>query len=350
MVYDPSAKSRSASGVFPRGFPFTSTSASAGADRISRLAGLRCAHGARRRTRRRRARAALRRATGASGALGCAVRRVRGRCGRCARDIDGRLVDSRVGPRGSSAVGDRRKNPTANAARTAKARNIATIGQRRLAARLDIVCSARGGCADVDCGDVGSSTSDVLRRSRRIDSDGAAIRLDARVARVDSGAIGARSRCSRCDRCDGCDRRVGRCCAAAPVASVAPVHSARTGCTLQRSREIARARRAASRDRRRARTSKAPRSSTPCCCLELRAGCPAMPRFPVDGLERDRAERVDIRRPHPATEYCGRVGSFAPIFVKRGGDAEAGDARGVGRRARCRADAASRGGRRASAA
>ena len=37
MVYDPSAKSRSASGVFPRGFPFTNTSASAGVDRISTL-------------------------------------------------------------------------------------------------------------------------------------------------------------------------------------------------------------------------------------------------------------------------------------------------------------------------
>lgn len=37
MVYDPSARSRSVSGVFPRGFPFTSTSASAGVDRINTL-------------------------------------------------------------------------------------------------------------------------------------------------------------------------------------------------------------------------------------------------------------------------------------------------------------------------
>ena len=37
MVYDPSASSRSATGVFPRGFPFTSTSASAGVDRINML-------------------------------------------------------------------------------------------------------------------------------------------------------------------------------------------------------------------------------------------------------------------------------------------------------------------------
>ena len=37
MVYDPSARSRSATGVFPRGFPFTSTSASAGVDRINML-------------------------------------------------------------------------------------------------------------------------------------------------------------------------------------------------------------------------------------------------------------------------------------------------------------------------
>ena len=37
MLYDPSASSRSATGVFPRGFPFTSTSASAGVDRINML-------------------------------------------------------------------------------------------------------------------------------------------------------------------------------------------------------------------------------------------------------------------------------------------------------------------------
>jgi len=37
IVYDPSASSRSATGVFPRGFPFSSTSASAGVDRISML-------------------------------------------------------------------------------------------------------------------------------------------------------------------------------------------------------------------------------------------------------------------------------------------------------------------------
>src|SRR5688572_20245645 len=37
MLYDPSAKSRSASGAFPRGFPFTPTSASAGVERISML-------------------------------------------------------------------------------------------------------------------------------------------------------------------------------------------------------------------------------------------------------------------------------------------------------------------------
>jgi hypothetical protein len=37
MVYDPSARSRSASGVFPRGFPFTTTSASAGVERINML-------------------------------------------------------------------------------------------------------------------------------------------------------------------------------------------------------------------------------------------------------------------------------------------------------------------------
>ncbi len=37
MLYDPSARSRSATGVFPRGFPFTSTSASAGVDRINML-------------------------------------------------------------------------------------------------------------------------------------------------------------------------------------------------------------------------------------------------------------------------------------------------------------------------
>ena len=37
MVYDPSARSRSASGVLPRGFPFTTTSASAGVERINML-------------------------------------------------------------------------------------------------------------------------------------------------------------------------------------------------------------------------------------------------------------------------------------------------------------------------
>ena len=93
MVYDPNAKSRSASGVFPRGFPFTSTSASAGVDRISTLpvcvrrtapdAGARDGLGA----------------TGATGCVGCA------RCDRCGgRQIDDRFVDAgfffRCGRRG----------------------------------------------------------------------------------------------------------------------------------------------------------------------------------------------------------------------------------------------------------
>ena len=37
MVYDPSGKSRIVIGVFPRGSPFTATSAFAGVDRISKF-------------------------------------------------------------------------------------------------------------------------------------------------------------------------------------------------------------------------------------------------------------------------------------------------------------------------
>jgi hypothetical protein len=37
MVYDPSGRSRTVSGVFPRALPFNSTSAPAGVDRISKL-------------------------------------------------------------------------------------------------------------------------------------------------------------------------------------------------------------------------------------------------------------------------------------------------------------------------
>jgi hypothetical protein len=152
MVYDPSAKSRSASGVFPRGFPFTSTSASAGVERISTLPI--CV--------RRAAPDAARDGLGLGatvvlGALGLSTVAL----GEVGAEVDapgagfGRstIVSSTPGFCSAAGVGagDRRKNPTDSAARTAKTMNIATIGQRRIAASGSTssgASSVRGGCVD----------------------------------------------------------------------------------------------------------------------------------------------------------------------------------------------------------
>src|SRR5918993_5934403 len=110
MVYDPSAKSRSASGVFPLGFPFTSTSASAGVDRTSTLPV--CGFGI------------------ALSAVLSAVAICEGGAeaeasGEVGADVEGAgagkstIVASTpvVGSVGATDLGDRRKNPTDNAVR-----------------------------------------------------------------------------------------------------------------------------------------------------------------------------------------------------------------------------------------
>lgn len=155
MVYDPSAKSRSASGVFPRGFPSTSTSASAGVDRTSTLPV--CA----RRTAPDAGRDGLGAmelvgAWGALGALGAP-----GALGAVGAIGAGRSTIVESTPDCLSATGagrgERRNNPTESAARTAKTRNIAMIDHRRLGSSgsASLTCNARGGCAAQDVGNGG---------------------------------------------------------------------------------------------------------------------------------------------------------------------------------------------------
>src|SRR5688500_15791637 len=195
MVYDPSAKSRSASGVLPLGFPFTSTSASEGVDRTSRRPGLGAlsALGA----------GALG-ASGAPGATGLSRRSSGGaEADEVGADVEGAgagkstVVASTplVGSVGATDLGDRRKNPTDNAVRIAKTRNMATIGQRRLGSgSTSLVCSARGGCGDHDDGQVGrggagsGSTlkSDGSSRSRSCEAPRSMTR-----SKGSSGAMGA---------------------------------------------------------------------------------------------------------------------------------------------------------------
>jgi hypothetical protein len=156
MVYDPSAKARSASGVFPLGFPFTTTSASAGVDRTSTLPV--CAFGM--------GLSAVAICEGgaegeASAVVGAGVEGAG--AGKSTIVASTPLVGSAVG----TGLGDRRKNPTDNAARIAKTRNIATIGHRRLGSgSTSLVCSARGGCGDHDggkAGDGGAGSRSTLK-------------------------------------------------------------------------------------------------------------------------------------------------------------------------------------------
>ena len=167
MVYDPSAKSRSASGVFPLGFPFTITSASAGVDRTSTRPGL-----------------------GALGALGAPGLSRRSSGGAEADEVGAEAEGAGAGKStivastslggsvGGTGVSGRRKNPTDNAARIAKTRNMATIGQRRLGSgSTSLVCSARGGCGDHDEGKAGGGAgsgstlkSGISSRSRSCDA------------------------------------------------------------------------------------------------------------------------------------------------------------------------------------
>ncbi len=100
-----------ASGVFPRTWPFRNTSASAGVDRISRL------------PRRGFGGAATAPDAGLDGAG-------------AGEDVMGRstVVSSTpaAGSRTATGVGVLRRNPTATAARIPNARNMMTIGHRRL--------------------------------------------------------------------------------------------------------------------------------------------------------------------------------------------------------------------------
>src|SRR5918994_2755896 len=149
MVYDPSAKSRSASGVFPLGFPFTSTSASAGVDRTRTLPV--CV--------RRTAPDAGREGLGAIGALGAGLPAVAPGAFGALGAGRSTTVESTPGCLSATGVGsgDRRNNPTDNAATIAKTTNTATICQRRLrgSRSTSLVSTACGGCTDQEEGKTG---------------------------------------------------------------------------------------------------------------------------------------------------------------------------------------------------
>ena len=149
MLYDPSSKSRTVSGVFPRARPFTITSASAGDDRINTLprAGF-CAPAIAPDAGRDGVGAGRRGVvSGAGTGAGASVGALAGR----STVVSSTMV---FGSRVATGVGDLRKNPTDNAASTAKPTNTATIGHRRLreGRTSSAVCSARGGWADQAAG------------------------------------------------------------------------------------------------------------------------------------------------------------------------------------------------------
>ena len=144
MVYDPSASSRSASGVFPRGFPFTSTSASAGVDRISMLP-----VGARSTApdAGRDGVGAGARVPGATGAVGAGLpAEAPGAAGAEA----GRSTIVASTPAGVSvadpAARQRRNNPTDSAARIATTRTATAIGHFLRPVSGSVASVASGSC------------------------------------------------------------------------------------------------------------------------------------------------------------------------------------------------------------
>src|SRR5688572_17819635 len=207
MVYDPSAKSRSASGVFPRGFPFTNTSASAGVDRISTLPV--CAPRTAPDAGREGEGLGALRVLGAIGAFGALRALLRAAMLGVSGSESGLPA---VAPTESGAEagrsttvastpaswpvagvgrGDRRKNPTDNAVRTAKTRKAATIVQRLVGSNSISVCNSRG-CASHDplgrdAGDDGVMTGSMGSSGKAMRSTG----LPTRRSKSPSDPVGA---------------------------------------------------------------------------------------------------------------------------------------------------------------
>ena len=177
---------------------------------------------------------------------------------------------------------------------TAKTRNIATIGQRRLAA------PARRQLG-------GSQQLASRRRSTTTDGDGARDRSrvgSSRSACRIRSAIGVQIESSdRCDRCVGaigCDRCTASRRADAPVAPCGTCSRARSAAAKSaRAAVAARMRRAGSRTRAPLRTP---------------SGCPPIRASPSPPRTRSRRASTRPTRGRRASAYGGRVGSFAPTF------------------------------------
>ena len=305
MVYDPSAKSRSASGVFPRGFPFTSTSASAGVDRMSTLPV--CAPRTAPDAGRDGEGLGALRAMGAFGAMGTGLPAglsAVALCGGCAEvEVLGdagaeagrsTMVASTPGswPGAGVGRGDRRKNPTDNAVRTAKTRKAATIGQRRLVGSNSIsVCNSRG------CGahDFEKSAGDDGVMIGSIGSSGNAMRSTAsstRRSKSVSGAMGAMGETGA---------------GFAPVAPTAPI--APIAPAIAAANSPARAGRIAGSTASAA--SNAARRALPCSASRpFRLSAEA--RLPV-AASKAIAPNEYTSDASSGDEYRGRVGSFAPM-------------------------------------